>query len=84
MVTCDQQEKVFYSQNVFLWIFLQIRYLIWRYAESNRLLVGSSFIPLNIEQEQDDRTVCGNHKIVSCRKGLSFDTPSDPSDHITG
>ena len=37
MVTCDQQEKVSFSQNVLLWIFLQIRYLIWKYAELNRL-----------------------------------------------
>ena len=65
MVTCDQQEKVLSNQNVLLWIFLEIRYLIWRYAELNRLLVGSSLIPLNIELEQDDRTVCCNHKIVS-------------------
>ena len=65
MVTCDQQEKVLSSQNVLLWIFLEIRYIIWRYAELNRLLVGSSLIPLNIELEQADRIVCCNHKIVS-------------------
>ena len=65
MVTCDQQEKVLSSQNVLLWIFLEIRYLIWRYAELNCLLVGSSLIPLNIELKQGDRTVCCNHKIVS-------------------
>ena len=49
--------------------FLEIRYLIWRYAELNRLLVGSSLIPLNIELEQDDHTVCCNHKIVSRNLG---------------
>ena len=62
MGTCDQQEKVSSSQNVLLWIFLEIRYLIWRYAELNRLLVGSDPIPWNIELKQDDRTVCYNHK----------------------
>ena len=65
MVTCDQQEKVLSSQNVLLWIFLQIINSIWRYAELNRLLVGSSLIPLNNELEQDDRTVCCNNKILS-------------------
>ena len=65
MVTFDQEEKVLYSQNIFLWIFLEKRYLIWRYAELNRLLVGSSLIPFDIDLEQDDRTVCCNHKIVS-------------------
>ena len=64
MVTCDRQEKVLSSQNVLLWIFLEIRYLIQRYAELNRLLVGSSLIPLNSKLQQDDRTVCCNHKIV--------------------
>ena len=64
MVTCDQQEKVLSNQNVLLWFFLEIRYSICRYAELNRLLVGSSLIPLNIELKQDDRTVCCNHKIV--------------------
>ena len=64
MVTCDQKEKVLSSPNVLLWIFLEIIYLIWRYAELNRLFVGSSLIPLNIKLEQDDRTVCCNHKIV--------------------
>ena len=59
MVTCDQQEKVSSSQNV-----LEKKYLIWMYAELNRLLVGSSLNPLNIELEHDDRTVCCNHKIV--------------------
>ena len=65
MRTCDQQEKVSSSQNVLLWIFLDIRYLIWRYAELNCFLVGSILIPLNIELKQDDRTVCYNHKIVN-------------------
>ena len=65
MMTCDQQENVLSSQNVLLWIFPEIRYLIWRYAELNRLIVGSSLIPLNIKLEQDDLTVCCNHKIVS-------------------
>ena len=37
---------------------LKIRYLIWRYAELNRLLVGSGLIQLNIELQQEDRTVC--------------------------
>ena len=64
MVTCDQQEKVLSSQNVILWIFLEIRYSIWRYAELNHLLIGSSLIPLNIELKQDDRNVCCNHKIA--------------------
>ena len=44
MVTCDQQEKVVFSQNVLLWICQEIRYLILRYAELNCLLVGSSLI----------------------------------------
>ena len=65
MVTCYQQEKVLSRQNELLWIFLQIRYLIWRYVEFKRLLVGSSLIPLNIELKQDDRTVYCNHKIVT-------------------
>ena len=64
MVTCDQQEKVLSSQNGLLWIFLEIRYLIWRYAALNRLSVGSGLIKLNIELQQDDRTVCCSHKIV--------------------
>ena len=64
MVNWDKQEKVLSSQNVLLWIFLEIRYLIWRYAESNHLLVGSILIPLNIKLKQDDHTVCCNHKIV--------------------
>ena len=29
------------------------------------VLVGSSLIPLNIKLEQDDLTVCFNHKIVA-------------------
>ena len=58
MVICDWQEKVLSSQNVLLWIFLEIRYLIWRYAELNRLLVGTGLISLNIELKQDDCTVC--------------------------
>ena len=60
------RKKVLSSQHVLLWIFLEIGYLIWRYAELKRLLVGSSIIRLNIEFEQDNRTVCCNHKIVSC------------------
>ena len=42
MVTCDKQQKVLSSQNVFMCIFLEIQYLIWRYAELNRLLVISA------------------------------------------
>ena len=64
MVTCDQQEKVSSSQKVLLWIILQIRNLIWRYAVLNRLLVGSGLIPLNIQLQQDDHTVCCGHNIV--------------------
>ena len=64
MVTCDQQEKVLSSQKVLLWIFLQIRNLIWRYAELNRLLMGSGLIQLNIELQQDNRTVCCGHNTV--------------------
>ena len=63
MVTCDQQENVLSSQKVLLWIFPEIQNLFWRYAELNRLLVGTGQIPLNIEQ--DDRTVCCSHKIVT-------------------
>ena len=37
---------------------------MWRYAEYNRLLVGSGQIPLNIELKQDDRTVCCSHTVV--------------------
>ena len=65
MVTCDQQDKVLSSQTVLLWIFLEIRYQIWRYAELNRFFVCSGLIPLNIKLKQDDRTVCCNHKIVT-------------------
>ena len=64
MVTCDQQEKVLSSQNELLLFFLEITYLIWRYAELNRLSVGFGLITLNIELQQDDRTVCCPHKIV--------------------
>ena len=64
MVTCDQQEKVSSSQKVFPWLFLEIRNVIRRYAELNRLLVGSGLIPLNLELPQDDRTVCCANKIV--------------------
>ena len=64
MVTCDEKEKVLSSKNVLLWIFFKIRYSIWRYAELNRLLVGSGQIPLNIELQQDDRTVCCSHTVV--------------------
>ena len=63
MVTYDQHEKILSSQKVLLWIFLQIRDLIWRYAELNCLLVGSGLIPLSIELQQDDHTVCCGHKI---------------------
>ena len=41
MVTCDQQEKVSSSQKVLLWIFPEIRIVFLRYAELNRLLVGT-------------------------------------------
>ena len=58
MVTRDRQEKVLSSHKVLLWIFLKTRYLVWRYAELNRLLVGSGLIPLNIKLQQDDRTIC--------------------------
>ena len=67
MLTCDEKIKVLSSQNVLLVIFLEIRYLIWRYAELNRLLVGSGQIPLNIELKQDDYTVCCIHSVVICR-----------------
>ena len=66
MVTCDQQEKDLSSEKVLLWIFLKIRYLMWRYAELNRLLVGSGQIPLNIELQQEERTVCCSHTVVQC------------------
>ena len=65
MVTCDEKENVLFSQNVLLWIFLKIGYLIWRYAELNHLLVVSGQIPLNIELQQDDRTVCCSHTVVT-------------------
>ena len=65
MVTCDEKIKVLSSQNVILWIFLEIRYLIWRYAELKRLLVGLGQIPLNIELQQDDYTVCCIHSVVA-------------------
>ena len=43
MVTCDQQVKVADSPKVSLKKILEI---FWRYAELNRLLVGSSEIPI--------------------------------------
>ena len=64
MVTCDQQKKVLSSQKVLLWI-LEIRYLIGRYAEFNRLLVSSVLIPLNTKLQQDERTVCCVHTDVT-------------------
>ena len=64
MVTFDLQEKVLSRQNVLLCVFIEIGYLIFRYSELNRLLVGSSLIPLNIDLEQDNHTVCCNRKIV--------------------
>ena len=64
MVTCDEQEKVSSSQNVLLSIFLKIRNFILRYGELNRLLVGLGQIPLNIELQQDDRTVWCSHTVV--------------------
>ena len=64
-MTCDQQKKVLSSQKVLLWISLEIRYLIWRYAEFTHLLVGSGLIPLDIEFQQDDRTVCCGHRDVA-------------------
>ena len=66
MVTCDEKIKVLSSQNVLLWIFLEIRYLIWRYAELKLLLLGSGQIPLNIELKQDDYTVHCIHSVVKC------------------
>ena len=65
MVTCDGKEKVLSSKNVLLWSFQKIRYLIKRYAQLNRLLVGSGQITLNIELQKDDRTVCCSHTVVS-------------------
>ena len=64
MVTCDQQEKVAYSPKVSLENFLQITNSFWRYAELNRLLVGSSEIPILWELQQDDLTVCCSHTNV--------------------
>jgi hypothetical protein len=64
MVTWDEKIKVLSSQNVLLWIFLEIRYLIWRYAELNRLLVGLGQNPWNIELKLDDYTVCCIHSVV--------------------
>ena len=65
MVTCDEQEKVSSSQKALLWIFLEKRNLFLRYAELNRLLVGTGLILLNIELQQDDHNVCFAHKIVA-------------------
>ena len=65
MVTCDQQKNVLPGQNVLLWIFLEFRYLIWRFPELNRLLVGNGLISLNIELKQDNCTVCCSHTDVS-------------------
>ena len=64
MVTCDEKIKVLSSQHVLRWIFLKIRYLIWRYAELNCLFLGSGQIPLNIELKQDDYTACCIHTVV--------------------
>ena len=64
MESCDFQEEVAYNQMVLLWIFILIRNLIWRYTELNCLLVGSGLIPLNMELQQDDRTVCCGHNTV--------------------
>ena len=72
-MTCDEKIKVVSSQNVLLWIFLEIRYLILRYAELNRLLVGLGQIPLNIELKQDDYTVCCIHSVVG--SDLQFRIP---------
>ena len=63
-MTCDRQEKVLSSPKVLLRNFLQIRNSFWRYAEINRLWVGSSEIPILWELQQDDRTVCCSHTIV--------------------
>ena len=81
-MTCDQQKKVLSSQKVLLWIFLQIRNFIWRYAELNRLLVGSGLIPFNIELQQDDRTVCSGHNTVVSQSAFSsqrFTAPPRPN-----
>ena len=45
MVTYDQQVKVADSPKVSLKKILEITNSFWRYAELNRLLVGSSEIP---------------------------------------
>ena len=58
MVTCDQQVKVADSPKVSLKKILEITNSVWRYAELNRLLVGSSEIPILWELQQDDLTVC--------------------------
>ena len=39
-------------------------------AELNCLLVGSGLVPLNIELQQDDRTVCYGHNTVHPHKDL--------------
>ena len=62
MVTCDELEKVSSSQNVLPLFFQKKKKL--SYGELNRLLVGSGQIPLNIELQQDDRTVCCSHTVV--------------------
>ena len=80
MVACDQQEEVLSSQKVLLWIFLQIRNLIWRHAELNRLLVGSGIIPLNIKLQQDGHTVCCGHNTVS-REEIDDTDDTDDTDH---
>ena len=80
MVTCDEKIKVLSSQNVLLWIFLEIRYLIWRYAELNRLLVGSGQIPLNIELKQDDYTVCCIHSVVMDNAKIKWDQKWRPKE----
>ena len=63
-MTCDQQEKVAFSPKVSLENFLQITNEFWRCAELNRLLVGSSEIPILLELQQDDLTVCCSHTNV--------------------
>ena len=64
MVTCNHQEKVSSSQKVYCEFFYK-KNLIWRYAELNCLLVGFDLIPLNLELQQDDRTVCCGHNTVN-------------------
>ena len=71
VVTCDEKIKILFSQNVLLWIFLEIRFLIWRYAELNCLLVGSGQIPLNIKLKQDDYTVWCIHSVVNFMASLN-------------